>query len=360
MALCLRSISHKFIIPAAQTIPSHLCGNTPEKNSWPNSPFLTEFYRENALPTLYQQPNVALTKKPVCKERWKHRSSLDSPLLRIRVHKKVCTCDTIQSCDPLRIFNEADNFNNSLKLQTEVFNFNATKGANMLKSEPDLEPPVKVEDSESIGGRPTAEQLDRVYNVLADSLPRIFIKTLDYTIYHKDVVLEDNIRGIRKEGLYQYVQQVALLRTVGHFKYAYVKFEILKMTRHPDEGTIKVRWTIKGISGLKVMLTFWRFKLWELSRELRDNTEVWYDGFSTFYIGDDGVIHKHVVDKVIPEEDKEVVEKAPNSLGAKLALMLGTALPRSAFGDVGLPALFRLSPPKSRNPSPIPHPTLRP
>lgn len=53
-------------------------------------------------------------------------------------------------------------------------------------------------------------------------------------------------------GLYHYVKQVALLRTVGHLKYAYVKFEVMKITMHPEENTIKIRWRVRGISALKV------------------------------------------------------------------------------------------------------------
>lgn len=55
-------------------------------------------------------------------------------------------------------------------------------------------------------------------------------------------------------GLYHYVKQIALLRTVGHLKFAYVKFEILKITMHPEDDTVKIRWRIRGISGLKVSL----------------------------------------------------------------------------------------------------------
>jgi hypothetical protein len=40
-------------------------------------------------------------------------------------------------------------------------------------------------------------------------------------------------------GLYHYVKQVALLRTVGHLKYAYVKLELLKITQHPDDNTVR-------------------------------------------------------------------------------------------------------------------------
>jgi hypothetical protein len=57
-------------------------------------------------------------------------------------------------------------------------------------------------------------------------------------------------------GLYHYVKQIALLRTIGHLKFAYVKFEILKITMHPEDDTVKIRWRIRGISGLKVSLVY--------------------------------------------------------------------------------------------------------
>jgi hypothetical protein len=53
-------------------------------------------------------------------------------------------------------------------------------------------------------------------------------------------------------GLYGYVKEVALLRLVGHLRFAYVKFDLLKITSHPEDSTIRVRWRIRGISGLKV------------------------------------------------------------------------------------------------------------
>lgn len=97
--------------------------------------------------------------------------------------------------------------------------------------------------------------------------------------------------------MYPYVKQVALLRTVGHLKFAYVKFEVLKITQHTDDGSVRVRWRVRGISALKVMLTFWKYKLWKI-KDIFEEQEAWYDGFSTFYVGSDGLIQKHVVDKV--------------------------------------------------------------
>lgn len=80
----------------------------------------------------------------------------------------------------------------------------------------------------------------------------------------------------------------------------------MRITQHPEEGVIRVRWRIAGISGIKVMFMFWRYKLWELKKAFEEQ-ESWYDGFSTFYVGSDGLIYKHVVDKMMPDQDRELV-----------------------------------------------------
>uniref|UniRef100_A0A0K8UGP6 Uncharacterized protein C6orf136 n=1 Tax=Bactrocera latifrons TaxID=174628 RepID=A0A0K8UGP6_BACLA len=155
--------------------------------------------------------------------------------------------------------------------------------------------------------QPRLEDLDRAFRVLQETLPKLFIEPLDYSIYSPNLVFENNITGKQTIGLYHYVKQIALLRTVGHLKYAYVKFEVLKITKHTEDYTVKIRWRIRGISGLKVMLSFWKYKLWQI-KEIFDEQESWYDGFSVCYLGPDGLIHKHVVDRVMPDENKEIVE----------------------------------------------------
>ncbi|XP_059613832.1 uncharacterized protein C6orf136 homolog [Phlebotomus argentipes] len=154
------------------------------------------------------------------------------------------------------------------------------------------------------GEHPNNEDLAKIFNVLRTTLPKLFVQPMDYSIYDVNLILENNITGKRTVGLFHYVKQVALLRTVGHLKFAYVKFDVLKITQHPEDFTVRVRWRISGISGMKVMFTFWKYKLWNL-KETFDNMEAWYDGFSTFYIGNKGVIVKHVVDKMMPDDSRE-------------------------------------------------------
>lgn len=48
----------------------------------------------------------------------------------------------------------------------------------------------------------------------------------------------------------------------------------------------------------------------------------WYDGFSTFYVGGNGKIYKHVADKVMPDQDMLQKEKDLR-ITAKLAMFVG-------------------------------------
>ncbi|CAO1361257.1 unnamed protein product [Diamesa hyperborea] len=192
----------------------------------------------------------------------------------------------------------------NIKQNHEIVNFSVSNtdfdSAKMQKSEHDQNP----------------ANLGKIYDVLSNTLPKLFIQPLDYSIYSPNLLFENNIRGTSSVGLYHYVKEVALLRTVGHLKFAYVKFEVLKITQNPEDNTVRVRWRIRGISALKVMLNFWKYKLWKI-REIFEDTEAWYDGFSTFYMGSDGLIYKHVADKVMPDENKEIIE-ANSKLGVPL------------------------------------------
>lgn len=123
---------------------------------------------------------------------------------------------------------------------------------------------AKHSDPSSNSGLPSEEDLTRVFEQIKHDLPKIYTDALDYRIYHKDVVFDNNIIGKRTVGLYPYVKQVAMLKVVGHCKFAYVRFEIIKATKHPEDGMIKVRWSVRGISGLKIFTEFWKYRVWKI------------------------------------------------------------------------------------------------
>ncbi|XP_076756022.1 uncharacterized protein LOC143426436 [Xylocopa sonorina] len=167
-------------------------------------------------------------------------------------------------------------------------------------------------------GKPPNAQLQTVFDVLREDLPLLFITQMNYTIYTPDLIFVNNFRGKTTVGIYPYFSQIMWLKLIGHLKFAYVKLNILKMTMHPEDNTIKVRWRIVGISGTRIFLTFWKFKIWNV-REQIDNTSAWYDGFSTFYVNNDGKIFKHIVDKMMPDQEVQAkIKKLP--ITTKLAL----------------------------------------
>lgn len=180
-------------------------------------------------------------------------------------------------------------------------------------------------------GKPTDEQLELMYLKLCDTLPKFFTHIHNYALYHPQLVFQNNIRGVTTYGIGPYIRQLYLLKLVARFKFAYVKMDILKATKHSEDATIRVRWQIRGISGLKVFLQFWKFRLWDY-KTVRDKEIVWYDGFSTFHVGSDGLIHQHVCDKMMPDNHKEKSTAA--NLVAKLALIIGV-IPRPSLDTLG-------------------------
>lgn len=62
-----------------------------------------------------------------------------------------------------------------------------------------------------------------------------------------------------------------MVKTIAHLKFAYIKLNVLKITIDPEDDTIKVRWRISGITGLKALFTLWRFKLWKMKEALNDS-----------------------------------------------------------------------------------------
>lgn len=118
-------------------------------------------------------------------------------------------------------------------------------------------------DTSNTKGKPTEEHLETVFKSLNHSLPRFFVQPHDYSIYSPHVIFENNIRGVTTKDLFSYVRQLSWVRIVGHFKFAHVRMEVLKITQHVEDGTIRVQWRMRGISGLKMIFNLWKMRPWK-------------------------------------------------------------------------------------------------
>ncbi|XP_054715909.1 uncharacterized protein LOC129225506 [Uloborus diversus] len=209
------------------------------------------------------------------------------------------------------VFSPRDNVCDTKKQNEELYQFSAAS------------------DSESQNkdtNRPSEEQLLNVINRLTFSLINFFEKPQDYSVYHKNVIFYNNIKGVITKGLTAYIQNMYFLKLYGHLHFAKVKVEILKITHHVEDGSVRVRWRVKGVSRQKVLLLFFKFKSVALTQLLEDETD-WLDGFSVFSVGPDGLIYKHVCDKMMPDDDLAVQKHT--DLKTQLLGLLGLS-PRGA------------------------------
>ncbi|XP_029675218.1 uncharacterized protein LOC115242819 isoform X1 [Formica exsecta] len=212
----------------------------------------------------------------------------------------------------------SENLHNSWKSNIDRNILLISDDKSVLKTSPQLPP---LQDNKD---KPSQEQLQCIVDSLSQDLPNLFVKPQNYTIYTKDLIFINNIRGVTTRGVVNYAKQLILLRVIGHVKFAHVKLQVLKITMHSDDGTVKIRWRIRGVTGWKVFTMFWKYKFWKIQDAIDTNHEIWYDGFSTFYINGNGKVYKHVADKVMPDQDI-LAKKNDLSIAPKLALFKNLA-----------------------------------
>uniref|UniRef100_T1IVK9 Uncharacterized protein n=1 Tax=Strigamia maritima TaxID=126957 RepID=T1IVK9_STRMM len=188
-----------------------------------------------------------------------------------------------------------------------------------------------IENKVSSGGKAKPEHLERYFfdsKSQCDCLV-FFTQAHDYSIYTADIEFNNYIRGTNTKGLASYVQQLALVRIVGHFKFAHVRFEVLKITKHSDDSTVRVRWRIRGITAMKAFIKIWNIKKLGQKKIIGRGSRLvrWFFNI----LCDDGAVYRHDCDKMIP--DKEIKIESTQTLAAKLAFLLGV-LQRPVLDDL--------------------------
>lgn len=156
---------------------------------------------------------------------------------------------------------------------------------------------------------PSKEQLVFVSNQLAKDLPAFFANPkFNINMYHANIVLEDNIRGKRFSGLNDYYLQTKLLYILGHLRFSYINLDVIRISIHPEDGSVKVRWKISVFR----LRRFWKIKLFSVASSIQAAKEPWIEGFSIYYVMGDGLVHKHIVDKMIPHPHQELKKLEPS------------------------------------------------
>ncbi|KAJ8354520.1 hypothetical protein SKAU_G00220870 [Synaphobranchus kaupii] len=162
--------------------------------------------------------------------------------------------------------------------------------------------------------REREEKLALMYEKMRHELPRFFLKNHDYSMYSPDIEFINGLLNIKTRGRMLYQLCLSLWKLLCVFYFADVRLEVLKLSKHSEDGTVRARWRVNGLPFHLLMLRFYRRDKRSLYRS--------YDAFSTFYLGSDGLIRCHRVDKVMPAQPPALPRVTSMLAGALVALGL--------------------------------------
>ncbi|CAL1534829.1 unnamed protein product [Lymnaea stagnalis] len=151
---------------------------------------------------------------------------------------------------------------------------------------------------------PTRSQLHDIKEKLEDLVSKLFKGQHNYEILHKNVTLENNLFGDNKIciGMTAYKLELWKLRLRINAQYFSTAMEILSVTTLEQTGVIRIHWRLKGLPQVQ-NLKFWR--LFQSNKTIAKEDWEWLEAFSYFHIGKDGLVHKHRIDRMIPDNEME-------------------------------------------------------
>ncbi|XP_068034505.1 LOW QUALITY PROTEIN: uncharacterized protein C6orf136 homolog [Anomalospiza imberbis] len=153
------------------------------------------------------------------------------------------------------------------------------------------------------------EHLASMHERLRHELPNFFLKIPDYALYTHDVEFQCQHLHLHTRGRAMYALALALCRALAWGYFASLRLEVLALTRHPEDWSVRARWRLTGLPLHLLLLRWYRRDKRTLLRS--------YDAFSTFFLNSQGLIRCHRVDKLMP---------APTAVPEPKKLLVAAAL----------------------------------
>ncbi|XP_055012993.1 uncharacterized protein C6orf136 homolog isoform X2 [Boleophthalmus pectinirostris] len=175
-------------------------------------------------------------------------------------------------------------------------------------------PAQRLHEAPPAGDSEEEQKLALMYERLRIELPGFFKKDHDYSMYSQDLEFINGLLNTKTRGRVLYQLSLTFWRILCHMYYVDARLEVLKLTKHPEDGSVKARWRLRGVPVHSLLLRFYLKDKSQLSRSV--------DAFSTFYIGHDGLIHCHKVEKVMPARGPVLPRVTSLLAGALVALGL--------------------------------------
>jgi len=239
----------------------------------------------------------------ICKD-WFSSKSYYSPPQVLQRRSIDNGCLTISKRQPLKsIFTQFD--------QNDIEKFNklctppisALKTANyFVDSSVDNEKDKLRENScrkENWNDLPNEHQLDEMMYYFQDQSTKLFSrKGWSYLKCSYKVVFENRLVGTKTETLNSYILQINLMKNITKAVLYNPELSILRMTKQTSDGSIHVRWQVQGIPRyIKPLAMIGLVDEQESTRYI--------DGFSVFYMKNDGLYHRHILMKMTPMKKEE-------------------------------------------------------
>uniref|UniRef100_A0A915HN98 PEP5/VPS11 N-terminal domain-containing protein n=1 Tax=Romanomermis culicivorax TaxID=13658 RepID=A0A915HN98_ROMCU len=156
--------------------------------------------------------------------------------------------------------------------------------------------------------KPSWDQLQNVLLRLSDSLPKFGLQKLDYTVFDDEVELIDRVFHRHMRGLQNYMYYAGatavVLRTIHPVFYT----QVLNLTPIVEDSTIRGRCRTYRMNILDMILNVvFRFK-WKYD-DLRKEA-AFTDTIHIFHVDGHGMIYRHVIDRVLPDDEKTFNQKS--------------------------------------------------
>ncbi|KAK6047132.1 hypothetical protein COOONC_15362 [Cooperia oncophora] len=159
-------------------------------------------------------------------------------------------------------------------------------------------------------------QLEHIQKRLVDTVPLMFKARLDYTFYRKDVFCDDQIFGVKKHGLDQFMQHIGTISVIGQFTLPHVQMETVSVIPVIEDGTVRCRWRVNYVSLPRLIMNPRLFRF-----DYRMKNLSWYDGYSVFTVDGNGHVFRVTIQKTQRDEGMLVDEKsAKDKLAEKIAV----------------------------------------
>uniref|UniRef100_A0A8C6VA35 Uncharacterized protein n=1 Tax=Naja naja TaxID=35670 RepID=A0A8C6VA35_NAJNA len=135
-----------------------------------------------------------------------------------------------------------------------------------------LPPPASLTPFQATSGAPSPvtsptsskhdmeEHLEIMHQKLREELPGFFSRTHNYAMYSQDVEFINEILHLKTRGLMIYRLAVVLCRFVAWNYFVHMHLEVMKVTQHPENWSIQVRWRIRGLPFHIFLMRFFRNK----------------------------------------------------------------------------------------------------